>query len=124
MKNKRQWYANTLKEKEKALNALNNQLATLAMDNEELIAGCARLREGLVNQLQGCSPAQGDDRREPPVSLSLTRKPTALWHRQSQPDALRAVRAPTRCKTHAVAASRSRSPPTQDVTENRRLTQE
>lgn len=72
MKEKNQWYAETMKEKDKSLNTLNNEVASLATDNEELGAECDRLKDDLAvaqAAARGRSPTPSHH-RDPSTSLS------------------------------------------------------
>lgn len=77
MKEKNQWYADTMKEKEQTLNTLNNQVASLATDNDELSAECDRLKDDLsaankqaIDVSARGRPSSRNDRRDPSASLS------------------------------------------------------
>jgi cell division septum initiation protein DivIVA len=69
MKEKNQWYADTLKEKDIVVNQLNNDVAGLATDNDDLKDECDRMRDELAALAE---QAQGSERsrREPSASLS------------------------------------------------------
>jgi len=49
MKEKAQWYAESLKQKEKSVNNLNNEMVGLATENDDLSAENKRLKEELAD---------------------------------------------------------------------------
>jgi len=72
MKQKTQWYADQLKEKEVAVNKLNSEVADLAADNDDLVEESDRLRKELDEhkERRGRSPTRAQSPREPSTSLS------------------------------------------------------
>jgi hypothetical protein len=72
MKEKNQWYADGMKEKDAVVNKLNNELAQLMTDNDELSTKCDRLKDD-ITQHAANEQARGrtsSHRRDPSTSLS------------------------------------------------------
>lgn len=87
MKDKNQWYVNTLKEKESVVNKLNDEAAELAAENDDLSSECKRLEEELkdAEQARSWSHSRTSHSRTSHYDPSASLSPYSRAHNMGPP---------------------------------------